>query len=154
MSYQVVDEIETLDPVGFLFEQVGVKASRLSANYGDGYTRGARLGSAEGLRAWRVRIEALPDMPQYRAGVGAYEDTRARYLWEFWMRHKLEKTSEIFRLLDPFPRDRNKLYVFAKFQEDEMNWQMFHASLFSAGLVLLQARIPYKDPNDFNQQEI
>ena len=154
MSYQVTDEIETLDPVGFLFEQVGIKAARLTANYGDGYTRAARIGSPQGLKGWRVRIDALPDMPQYRAGVGPYEDTRARYLWDFWIRHKLQKSSEIFRLLDPFPRDPNKPYVFAKFQEDENNWQMFHATLFAAGLVLVEARIPYRDPNDFNQQEI
>lgn len=153
-EYQVTDQIETLDPAGFLFEQVGIRASRLSANYGDGYTKGARIGSPLGLKAWRVRIDALPDMPQHQAGNDQYKDTRARYLMAFWVRHKLQKTSEIFRMLDPFPRDPNKPYVFAKFQEDEMNWQMFTATVFSAGLVLMEARIPHKDPNDFNQQEI
>lgn len=154
MSEPLVDEIETLDPRGFFFEQVGIKAERLSANFGSGYTRGARIGSPLGLKAWRVRIDALPDLPQYTAGFGLYQRTRARYLWEFWERHKLQRTSEIFRMLDPFPRDPRAPYVFAKFQEDETNWQMFSATVFATGLVLLEARIPYKDPNDFNQQEI
>jgi hypothetical protein len=154
VSEPVVDEIETLDPKGFFFEQVGIKAARLSANFGDGYTRGARIGGPLGLKAWRVRIDALPDLPQYQAGLGQYQRTRARYLWELWERLKLQRNSEIFRMLDPFPRDPSKPYVFAKFQEDEMNWQMFSATVFATGLVLMEARIPHKDPNDFNEQEI
>lgn len=154
MSFQVTDQIETLDTKGFFFEQVGIKAARLAANYGDGYTKGARIGSPDGLKAWKVTIAALPDLPQHRAGVGQFEDTRARYLWDFWLRHKLQKTSEIFRLPDPWPRDVTRPYVFAKFAEEELNFQMFSAAVFSTGLVLMEARIPYKDPNDFNNQEI
>lgn len=148
----ITDEIEILDPTGFFFEQVGLKVERLSANFGGGYTKGARIGAA--LKAWRVRIDALPDLPQYRAGYDEYQATRARYLWEFFLRHKQLKPSEIFRMVDPFPRDPNRPYVFARFQEDEANWQMFSATLFATGFVLLEARIPHKDPNDFNEQEI
>ncbi|HWQ36951.1 MAG TPA: hypothetical protein VNQ79_29235 [Blastocatellia bacterium] len=143
-------EYETLDDTGFHFEQTGLRAARLRADFGDGYTAGARVGSAEGLRAWRLRIDALPDLPEYLIG----QQTRARYLWEFWRRHKLEKESEVFRLRDPFPADPSRPFVFARFTEDELNFGMFCELVFSVGLTLIQCRVRGLDANDFNPQSL
>jgi len=146
---------ETLDDSGFIFEQIGLQARRLTANYGDGYTAGARLGSVQGLRAWRVRVDCLPDI--HIAGGGeSYPETRARYLWEFWRKHKLELDSEIFIMRDPFPDDvtRTADKVFARFVENELNYGLDTEYLFNTGLTIMQARVKSLDANDYNPQEI
>lgn len=150
--------IETLDDTGFTFEEVGLQARRITANFGDGYTAGARIGLADGLRGWKVRIDLLPDFDlQPGASFEAYIETRARYLWNFWKRHKLERNSEIFIMRDPFPADptRKRDRVFARFIGEDLSLPMTTEYLFSAGLTLRQARIPgYPDANDYNPSTI
>ena len=149
--------LETLDDAGFTFEQVGLLARRKSANFGDGYTAGARLGDPRGLRAWKVRIDVLPDfgIPGCEE---SYMQTRARYLWEFWLRHKMERDSEIFIMRDPFPPNdvtRTINRVFARFKDDELNYAMDTEYLFTTGLTIIEARVAdIVDANDYNPQEI
>jgi hypothetical protein len=147
-------QIETLDDTGFTFEQIGLQARRKSANFGDGYTAGARIGHVEGLRAWRIKIDVLPD---FLVGCSeSYLETRARYLWEFWRRHKLEKDSEIFLMRDPFPADptRTQDRVFARFVEDELNYPLTTEYVFSCELTIRQCRIPNLSATDFNPHSI
>ncbi len=148
--------LQTLDDAGMSFEQVGLQARRKSANFGDGYTASARFGDPRGLRAWRVRIDLLPDF-SVDACAQTYLDTRARYLWNFWKLHKLERSSEIFIMRDPFPDDptRTLARVFARFKDEELSYALDTEYLFQTGLTLLEARVPgYVSANDYNAQEI
>src|ERR1051326_8969171 len=116
---QDINDFEILDDTGFYWAQTGLKAARLKADFGDGYTAGARIGSKEGLRGWALKIDVLPHLNPYLVGA----ETRALYLWNFWKRHKLEKSSEIFLIRDPARLDSDdpatpKLY-FARFTDDE-----------------------------------
>ncbi len=146
----MIYQIEDLNDKGFAYEAVGIKAARLSADFGDGYTASARIGDARGLKAWKLRISALPDMPEYLVE----QETRARYLWNFFLRHKLEKDCDVFRLRDPFPREPHLIYCFAQFSEDELEYGVFSEAVFSTGLTIKEARLPYLDPNDYNPQQI
>lgn len=132
----------TLNTTGFFFEQVAVVAPRLNANYGDGYTAGARL-SSRTLKAWRLRIDALPD----RSAHQVESKTRARYLWEFWENVKLVETSEVFKMADPSLPRTGETYVFARFAENSMDWNQFCADVFSTGLLIKEARVAGEDPN-------
>jgi hypothetical protein len=149
-----VDQIEMLDDTGFIFTDIGFLAPRKSANFGDGYTAGARLSTRE-LRAWKVRIDVLPD---YQITcLETYLQTRARYLYEFWLRHKLEKPSEIFRMRDPFPRDPTRTLdtVYARFMEEELNYGVTTEFLFTSGLTIREARVKgLPDATDYNPQQI
>ncbi len=146
----IYPEIETLIDTGFAFEQVAVQAARLVANFGDGYTAAARIGDTRGLKAYAVRVQALPDLAQYLVE----QETRARYLWNFWIRHKLEKDCEVFRMRDPWPRSEAEPWIFARFAEDELDFGMFSEKVFSTGLKIVEARLQYQNPNDYNAQQI
>lgn len=132
-----------LNTTGFFFEQVAFKAPRLRANYGDGYTAGARLSSND-LKAWRLTIAALPD----RANWLVEAQTRARYLYEFWFDVKLVQNSEVFKLRDPgLPRDPGAPFVFARFAEDSLDLGQMCADVFSVQLTIMEARVAGEDPN-------
>jgi hypothetical protein len=146
----MIYQIEDLNDKGFAFEAVGVQAARLRADFGDGYSAGARIGDVRGLKAWKIRISALPDMAEYLIE----QETRARYLYNFWVRHLLEKDCAVFRMRDPFPRDPSLPYVFAEFTENELEYGVFSEAVFSTGFAIKEARLRYLDPNDYNPQQI
>lgn len=144
---------ETLDDTGFNFTQVGMLARRKTANFGDGYTAGARFGDARGLRAWQITIDVLPDF-YLQCDLTTYQDTRSRYLWNFWRRHKLENDTEIFIMRDPFPEDASRQLnrVFARFKDEEINYTMDTDFLFSTGLTIIEARVSgYTDANEYTE---
>lgn len=149
-----IEVLEMLDDTGFIFTDAGFLAPRKTANFGDGYTAGARLSTIE-LRAWKVRIDVLPDFPI--TCIETYLQTRARYLYEFWVRHKLQRESEIFLMRDPFPRDstRTQNRVYARFMTEELNYSLSTEFLFTSGLTIREARIKGEpDANLYNPQEI
>ena len=151
MSVQI---LEMLDDTGFIFTDVGFLAPRKTANFGDGYTAGARLSTVE-LRAWKVRIDCLPDFPI--TCIETYLQTRARYLYEFWLRHKLQKESEIFLMRDPFPRDSTRTLsnVYARFTTEELNYSLNTEFLFTSGLTIREARVKgLPDATEYNPQQI
>jgi hypothetical protein len=146
----IYPDLELLDDTGFSFEQVAIQASRITAQLGDGFVRSTRIGAREGLKAWKIKADVLPDLPEYLIE----QETRARYLWQFWVRHKLENDLEIFRMRDPFARNPERPYVFARFQEDNLDYQILTGCLYAFGLAIVEARIPDLDPNDYNEQQI
>lgn len=139
---------ELLDTKGFAFTQMGIKAARLRADFGDGYGAAARIGSAQGLRAWQIKIAVLPHTEQYKTGSWY---SRAEYLWRFWNRCKFTNESEVFLFDDPFGLTGvlgNRF--FARFVEDELDFDVLTKRLFSTGLRLEQVRLKGLDPNQTN----
>ncbi len=107
---------ELLDTRGFQFEATGLKAARLRADFGEGYSAGVRIGSPKGLRAWQLKVDVLPHSLEYTIAADQIY-SRCEYLWRFWQRHKLTKDSEIFLFRDPLFEQLH----FVRFEDDEMS---------------------------------
>lgn len=132
-------DFERLNTEGFQFTGRSVRGFTLRAHYGDGYAEGAVIGSPEGLRTWRVKIAALPGLDgTYLVDSGEHGyQTRARYLWEFFIRHNVAAAHKPFWLRDPV----EKRDYLAEIVEEELDFEVFCLTVFGAGLTLRQRRV-------------
>jgi len=62
---------EKLNTDGFLFDEIRVAVSVLTADFGDGYGDGVLIGSPDGLRSWNLKIETLPDQAGFMVDANA-----------------------------------------------------------------------------------
>lgn len=132
-------DFERLNTEGFQLTGRSIRGFTLRASYGDGYAEGAVIGSPEGLRSWRVKIAALPDiegMFLIEAGEHGLQ-TRARYLWEFFIRHNVAAAHKPFWLRD----EVEKKDFLAEIVEEELDFDVFCTTVFGAGLTLRQRRV-------------
>lgn len=148
-------QFERLLTDGFQFASRGVRGATLRARYGDGYGEGAVIG--RGLMGWKVKIGALPDVEgEYTVNAGEFGlQTRAAYLWDFFVRHNVENARKPFWLRDPF----TKRDYLAEIDADELEFEAFCLTVFSVGLALRQRRVAgVESPSDpvtaENNQEI
>ena len=126
MSYQTI----TTD--GFLITRTSAGYAIARAGLGDGYDAAINLG--EVLHKWSIKIDALPDFPGVAPLVGT--DTRAAYLWDFFMARKAEGDAP-FWLQDP--KD-DQMYL-AAFVDDALGFDVLRDQAFAAGLELIQRRV-------------
>jgi hypothetical protein len=123
---------EQLQTTGFLFTQTSVAVTLVHAGLGDGFDRGKILDS--GLRAWTVKIGALPDSSAQLPLIET--KTRANYLWDFFVRSKVAGNRP-FWLEDP----KDGLLYLASFTEDSLGYDLFCSKLYGTGLALRQRRV-------------
>jgi hypothetical protein len=129
---------ETLITEGFLFENVRIRGFNLRANYGDGYVEGVVIGSPKGLRAWKFKVNVLPDFDNYLIDAGEYGlQTRALYLWRFYERHNVANAFKPFWVRDPFLKEE----FLVEFVEEELDYSMLCSLAYSTGLTLRQRRV-------------
>jgi hypothetical protein len=148
-------QFERLITEGFQFASRSIRGATLRAPYGDGYGEGAVIGLS--LLSWKVRIGALPGVEgEYLVNAGEFGlQTRATYLWEFFIRHNVDNARKPFWLRDPV----SKRDYLAEIDSDEIDFEMFCLTVFSTGLALKQRRVPgVEAPSDpvtmENNQEI
>lgn len=153
---------ERLLTVGFLFEAASIRGETLGASYGSGYGEGAVVGHPDGLRTWKVKIGALPNVEDENlvdAGAQGLQ-ARAEYLWKFFIRHNVNNAHKPFWALLPDPDEpgRERDYL-AEIVEEELDFRMLSRLVFSTGLTVRQRRVFGQDsPGDAvdpeNNQEI
>lgn len=132
------EQTERLDTEGFLFEGTSIRGFNLRATYGDGYVEGAVIGSPEGLRKWKVKIAVLPHTEDYSVNAGEHGlQTRAEYLWKFYVRHNVQNAFKPFWVRDPFLQQDYLI----EFVEEELDYAMLCALAYSTGLTLRQRRV-------------
>ncbi len=132
---------ERLITEGFLFEGVAIRGENLRASYGSGYGEGAVVGNPEGLRTWKMKIGALPNVEGenlLNAGAQGLQ-TRAEYLWKFYVRHNVNNAHKPFwvRLSAP---DGERDYL-AEIAEEELDLRMLSRLVYSTGLTIKQRRV-------------
>jgi len=134
------ERIERLITEGFLFENTSVRGFNLTASYGDGFRESAVIGTPDGLREWKLKINVLPHFDgEYLIDAGVYgRQTRALYFWEFYLRHNVANAFKPFWVRDPFLK-RDYL---AEIVEGKLDYEMLSARAYSTGLTLRQRRIP------------
>jgi hypothetical protein len=122
-----------LQTKGFLFTQTSVAVAVATADFGDGFDAGALIGSAEGLRAWNVKIDVLPDSSNQAPLVDG--KTRANYLWDFFLTSKAagDRPFWIEDVKD------GKFYL-ASFTEHTLSYDVLCSKAYSTGLSLRQRR--------------
>jgi hypothetical protein len=131
-------DFERLITEGFLFEDTSVRGFNLTANYGDGFREGAVNGSPDGLREWKVKISTLPHLDDFMIDAGEFGlQTRAEYLWKFYLRHNVANAFKPFWVRDPF---LNQDYL-AEIVEERLNYGMLCRTAYSTGLTLRQRRV-------------
>jgi hypothetical protein len=134
-------DLETLDTTGYIFTDVKVKVSILSADFGEGYEAAATIGG--GLRTWVMKIDVLPDNFTDAVPVQGTQETRAAYLWNFFLRSKLAGNQPFrFRHADPGQQEQEWL---ACFVDDELSYSILCSRIFSTGLQLRQRRLRSQD---------
>jgi hypothetical protein len=147
-----VSRHERLLTEGFLFEGVSIRGSNLRASYGDGYGEGVRVGHAAGLRTWKIKIGALPNVPGENlvdAG-GRGEQTRFMYLFGFYLRHNVENAHKPFWVRDPVSGDD----YLAEIVEEELDFKMLSRVVMSTGLTVRQRRVfGVRSPGDEAEDE-
>lgn len=126
--------METLNTTGFLFTETTLTLSLLTADFGDGYEANALTGSPHGVRGWSMKIDVLPDSYSHAAAVEG--DTRAEYLWQFFLRSKAAG-NQPFWFEDP----KDGKFYLAKFADDTLSYSILCAKIYSTGLQLKQRRI-------------
>ncbi|HEY0169893.1 MAG TPA: hypothetical protein VGB98_02485 [Pyrinomonadaceae bacterium] len=130
---------ERLITEGFLFEGIAIRGETLRASYGSGYGEGAVVGNPEGLRSWKVKIGALPNVEGenlINAGEHGLQ-TRFAYLYQFFVRHNVRNARKPFWVRDPVDgRD-----YLAEIAEDEMDFPMLSRVVMKAGLTIRQRRV-------------
>jgi hypothetical protein len=125
-----------LKTTGFLFTETSITLDLLKADFGDGYKAGALVGAAEGLRTWTIKIDVLPDDLEYAPPVSGTDETRANYLWEFYLSSKQAGD-------DPFWIEDMKTgkWHLAEFVDDSLTYPILCAKVYATGLQLRQRRM-------------
>ncbi|HEY0098381.1 MAG TPA: hypothetical protein VGB76_05445 [Pyrinomonadaceae bacterium] len=131
-------QIETLITEGFLFEGTSIRGFNLRGNYGDGYGEAVVIGSPTGLRKWKFKVDVLPHFDDYliNAGERGFQ-TRAQYLWEFYIRHNVANAFKPFWVRDPFLKQD----FLAEIVEEELDYMMLCSIAYSTGLTIRQRRV-------------
>lgn len=150
---------ERLLTVGFLFEALAVRGENLRASYGSGYGEGAVVGHPDGIRTWKMKIGALPNIPDENlvdAGAHGYQ-TRAEYLWKLYVRHNVNNAHKPLWARLPAP-DGERDYL-VEIVEEELDFRMLSRLVYSTGLTLRQRRVfgqssPGDEVEMENNQEI
>lgn len=142
------EQTERLNTEGFLFQSTSIRGFNLTASYGDGYREGAVIGAPAGLRKWKLKINVLPHTDDYMINAGAHGlQTRAQYLWEFFIRHNVANAFKPFWMRDPFQQQD----FLAEIVEEELDYEMLCRLAYSTGLTLRQRRVhgveSQSDPN-------
>jgi phage-related protein len=107
----------------------------LEAEYGDGYDDSALVGSSEGTRSWKLSYKVLPgSIGNVQGGVFSAQ-SRADWLWDFFVRHKAAGNKSF---IINSPRD-GRDYL-AKFAEHKLSYEIFMTRLYSTGIQLKQRR--------------
>jgi phage-related protein len=129
-------DYERLEVIGSFGLSCVIGFDILEASFGDGYEDSALVGSSEGTRAWKLVFKVLPGVLDRSTQGGTFTiESRADYLWDFFVRRKAEGNSSFWITC---PRD-NQDYL-AKFVEHTLSFDMFMIKLFSTGLSLQQRR--------------
>lgn len=146
---------ERLFTEGFLFVGHSVRGETLRVSYGSGYAEGAVIGLS--VQTWKIKIDALPDAEgEYLVDAGEFGlQTRARYLWDFFVRHNVDNARKPFWVRDPV----SKRDYLAEISEDGLDFEMLCRVVFRTGLTVTQRRVPgVESPSDpvemENNQEI
>jgi hypothetical protein len=125
MSYQ------TLDQTGMDIDEVEREFAVLEADFGEGYSAGALVGSAGGTHHWKLSSGALPDSTGYGTISGS---TRFAYYWDFYQARMAEGNGPFIIAF------RGKNYH-AKFADRKISMQRFTDTLFGGGVDLKQHRV-------------
>lgn len=130
------EEYEQLELLGSFGLEEEISFDFLEADYGDGYEDSALIGSAAGLRAWRLKYNVLPGTLDNAPEAGPLSmQSRADYLWDFFCQRKAEGNKPF---IITSLRDGQQYLV--KFVEHKLTYTMFMVKLFSTGLSLRQRR--------------
>ena len=111
--------------------------SLLSAEYGDGYSDAALIGASDGTRSWTLKFDVLDDITPTITLDDGSQQTRARYLWEFYQR-RMANGNESFIFTCPF----DGADYLARFVAFKLTLNKASVRLYSAELNLKQAREP------------
>lgn len=144
-----MSEFERLDLSGLNLTETSIDfaGTILSADYGSGYEDTAVVGLA--AREWVLEAAVLPDTDEYLIQGGHGIETRAAYLWNFYVRH-MEAGRRPFWVRDQ--KDGRDYLV--KFLDERLTYEVFTAVLYSAGLQLRQRRVRgVESPSDPNVPE-
>lgn len=131
----MANERETLLEIGNFGLSTGIRFELVEQEMGDGYDYSILTGSSAGLRSWALVFKVLPGTLDGGIDLGDEVQSRADYLWNFFLRRKAEANSS-FKLVDP--KDGKSYLV--KFLEHELSYEMFAGQLFSSGVKLVQRR--------------
>ena len=123
---------------GFSFEAHSVRGSGLGASYGDGYAEGIRTGHPEGLKAWKMKVDALSDFEEQTVNAGEFGlQTRWAYLWDLYVRHNVANWHQPFWFRDP----KSGRDYLVEIVEEELSYQMFSLMVATVGITLRQRRV-------------
>lgn len=147
---------ERLITEGFLFEEFSIGGEGLYASYGSGYGEGAVTGNPDGLREWKMKVGALPNVEgenTINAGEHGLQ-TRFKYLFDFYVRHNVNNVRKPFWFRDPV---EGRDYL-AEIVEERLTFPMLSRVVFRTGLTIKQRRVfGQSSPGDAvseNNQEI
>ena len=128
-------ERETLLEIGNFGLSAGIRFDIVEQEMGDGYDYSILTGSSAGLRSWALVFKVLPGTKDGGIVIGDEVQSRADYLWDFFLARKAEANSSFIL---PCPKDGKSYLV--KFLEHELSYEMFACQLFSSGVKLQQRR--------------
>jgi hypothetical protein len=132
------EQIERINPEGFLFEETGIRGFNLRANYGDGYVEGVVSGSPDGLRDWKVKIAVLPHTEDYSVNTEGHGlQTLALYLWQFYVRHNVANAFKPFWMRDPLLEQD----FLVEIVEEKLTYGVLSRLAYSTGLTFRQRRV-------------
>lgn len=133
------ESFERLITDGFLFEAMSLRGESLRASYGSGYGEGAVIGHPEGLRTWKFKCSALPNLMNEDL-IDAGEHglvTRAQYVWGVFERSNVRNAHKPIWFREPV---EGRSYL-VEIVEDELDFRMLSLLIYSTGLTLRQRRV-------------
>jgi hypothetical protein len=123
----------TLDLTGMDIDEVGREFAVLEADFGEGYSAGALVGSAGGTHHWVLESATLPDASGYGSLIGGVP--RMQYYWNFFQARMAEGNGPFIIAF------RGKNYH-AKFKDHKISANKFTSDLFGGkGVELKQHRV-------------
>lgn len=129
---------ERLHLLGNFGLSVGTQYDMLSDKFVGGFRIDMRACPKGGTEFAQLKYDVLSQAQGQKVGVGngAYEETQADYLYNFYVR-KMDNNREPFICTHPRTR-KDALWVFA---DDGLTLELFAAYLYSTGVRLEQVRI-------------
>lgn len=128
---------EELNQSGFKFGSTSVRMDLAKGDFGDGFAPPAAvISNPEGLRSWSVTIAVLPDSTAQGQAPLIEGETRAEYLWNFWLNSKATGDAP-FWIRDP----KDGQFYLACFVDDELSYEILCSKVYGTGLQLRQRRV-------------
>ena len=127
----------TLQILGNLGLDVGIRFAEIQRDFGDGHDRNELVGNSQGQLFYSLVFNVLPDRVTHTVTDPEDGDTvksYANYLWDFFVRRKQDGLP--FDITDP----RTGLTVSVKFVDTELTYRLFSRKIYSTGLKLKQHR--------------